>query len=207
LQSDGHHMALNAQAALAALHALGYAPAQVQASLAHWQPMIGAGQPQFLPSGICLLDHSLSNHLLSMTAAFSQLQSVAPHVSRRLIVLAGIQPGQASIDAAQLALEPLVRDAQARRVLLYGEPLRPLAAALGDLLHVNWYDDLNQLICSLLRTTHKGDTVLLAGRATTNLALAADAIRDSFSGHGSHPITPIQAPCFDPHQKQMNMHS
>src|SRR5256885_6257951 len=69
--------------------------------------MIGAGQPQFLPSGICLLDHSLSNHLLSMTAAFSQLQSVAPHVSRRLIVLAGIQPGQASIDAAQLALEPL----------------------------------------------------------------------------------------------------
>ncbi|WP_336695350.1 Mur ligase [Delftia acidovorans] len=207
LQSDGHHMALNAQAALAALHALGYAPAQVQASLGHWQPMIGAGQPQFLPNGICLLDHSLSNHLLSMSAAFSQLQSVAPHVSKRLIVLAGIQAGQAGIDAAQLALEPLVRDAQARRVLLYGEPLRPLAAALGDLLHVNWYDDLNQLICSLLRTTHKGDTVLLAGRATTNLALAADAIRDSFSDHGGHLITSIQAPCFDPHQKQMNMHS
>lgn len=207
LQSDGHHMALNAQAALAALHALGYAPAQVQASLADWQPMIGAGQPQLLPSGICLLDHSLSNHLLSMTAAFSQLQSVAPHVSKRLIVLAGIQPGQASIDTAQLALEPLVRAAQARRVLLYGEPLRQLAAALADLLHVNWYDDLNQLICSLLRTTHKGDTVLLAGRATTNLALAADAMRDSFSDHGGHLITSIPSSCFDPHQKQMNMHS
>lgn len=207
LQSDGHHMALNAQAALAALHALGYAPAQVQASLAHWRPLIGAGQPQLLPNGVCLLDHSLSNHLLSMTAAFSQLQEHAPHVSRRLIVLAGIQPGQAGMDAAQLALEPLVRAAQARRVLLYGEPLRQLAGALGDLLHVNWYDDLNQLICSLLRTTHKGDTVLLAGRATTNLALAADAIRDGFSGNGGHLIAPIPPVRFDPHQKQMNMHS
>ena len=78
LQSDGHHMARNAQAALAAMHALGYAPAQVQASLAHWRPLIGAGQPQLLPSGICLLDHSLSNHLLSMHAAFSQLQEHAP---------------------------------------------------------------------------------------------------------------------------------
>ncbi|WP_313284402.1 Mur ligase [Delftia tsuruhatensis] len=206
LQSDGHHMARNAQAALAAMHALGYAPAQVQASLAHWRPLIGAGQPQLLPSGICLLDHSLSNHLLSMHAAFSQLQEHAPHVSRRLIVLAGIQPGQVSMDTAQLALEPLVRAAQARRVLLYGEPLRQLAAALADLLHVNWYDDLNQLICSLLRTTHKGDTVLLAGRATTNLALAADAIRDSFSGHGAHLIASSPAIRFDPHQNQMNMH-
>ncbi|TQL83141.1 Mur ligase [Delftia sp. HK171] len=206
LQSDGHHMALNAQAALAAVHALGYAPAQVQASLAHWRPLIGAGQPQLLPSGICLLDHSLSNHLLSMHAAFSQLQEHAPHVSRRLIVLAGIQPGQVSMDTAQLALEPLVRAAQARRVLLYGEPLRQLAAALADLLHVNWYDDLNQLICSLLRTTHKGDTVLLAGRATTNLALAADAIRDSFSGHGAPPLASSAVIRFDPHQNQMNMH-
>ncbi|MCQ9907543.1 hypothetical protein L6B47_13830, partial [Staphylococcus aureus] len=91
-----------------------HAPAQVQASLAHWRPLIGAGQPQLLPSGICLLDHSLSNHLLSMHAAFSQLQEHAPHVSRRLIVLAGIQPGQVSMDTAQLALEPLVRAAQAR---------------------------------------------------------------------------------------------
>ena len=78
-----------------------------------------------------------------------------------------------------------------------------LAAALADLLHVNWYDDLNQLICSLLRTTHKGDTVLLAGRATTNLALAADAIRDSFSGHGAHLIASSPAIRFDPHQNQM----
>lgn len=179
MQSDGHHMALNAQAALGVLLALGLPLHHAAVPLGCWMPPSGAGQPQLLPNGIRLLDHSMSNHLLSMNAAFSQLHLHARQGDSRLIVLAGIQSPAASLDSAQLALEPLVRGAQARRVLLYGEALRPLAAALGDLLHVNWYDDLNQLIGSLLRTMHKGDTVLLAGRATTNLAIAADAIRDS----------------------------
>jgi UDP-N-acetylmuramyl pentapeptide synthase len=207
LQSDGHHMAMNAQAALATLHVLGHAPGPLHASLAHWLPPTGAGQPQLLPSGICLLDHSLSNHLLSMKAAFVQLQCHAPHASRRLVVLAGIRADPGQVDISQLALEPLVRAAQARRVLLYGDALQALAAALGDLLHVNWYDDLNQLICSLLRTAHKGDTVLLAGRATTNLALAADAIRDSVGSHTPTALPPIDCSHFDIHQKQMNLHS
>lgn len=207
LQSDGHHMAMNAQAALATLRALGHTSGTVHASLAHWLPPLGAGQPQLLANGVCLLDHSLSNHLLSMRAAFAQLQSHAPQAGHRLVVLAGIQAEQGQLDASQLVLEPLVRAAQARRVLLYGEPLRTLAAALADLLHVNWYDDLNQLICSLLRTAHKGDTVLLAGRATTNLALAADAVRDSVGNHIPSCIHPIDHPQFDIDQKQMNLHS
>jgi UDP-N-acetylmuramyl pentapeptide synthase len=178
LQSDGHHMACNAQTALATLMAMGIPLNKAPVQLAAWMPPYGAGQPQLLPNGICLLDHSLSNHLLSMKAAFSQLHLHAPQEERRLVVLAGIQSPSLHLDNAQLALEPLVRAAQARRVLLYGEPMRQLAAALADLLHVNWYDDLNQLICSLLRTMHKGDTVLLAGRTTTNLTIAADAIRE-----------------------------
>jgi UDP-N-acetylmuramyl pentapeptide synthase len=142
-----------------------------------------------------------------MKAAFVQLQCHAPHASRRLVVLAGIRADPGQVDISQLALEPLVRAAQARRVLLYGDALQALAAALGDLLHVNWYDDLNQLICSLLRTAHKGDTVLLAGRATTNLALAADAIRDSVGSHTPTALPPIDCSHFDIHQKQMNLHS
>lgn len=188
LQSDGHHMALNAQAALATLLALGLPLRKAAGRLADWMPHSGTGQPQLLPNGIRLLDHSMSNHLLSMSAAFSQLHLHARQAESRLIVLAGVQSHAASLDSAQLALEPLVRGAQARRVLLYGEALRQLAAALGDLLHVNWYDDLNQLIGSLLRTMHEGDTVLLAGRATANLAIAADAIRDSGSGNQEIPI-------------------
>ncbi len=207
LQSDGHHMALNAQAALGALLALGLPLHSAACRLAGWVPRPGAGQPQWLPSGICLLDHSMSNHLLSVKAAFSQLCMHARQGGRRLVVLAGIESPQASLDTAQLALEPLVRSAPARRVLLYGEPLRQLAMALGDLLHVNWYDDLNQLICSLLRTLEQGDTVLLAGRACTNLVIAADAIRDFHGERGWNAIGPRAVHPHSFHQIKMNKHS
>lgn len=178
LQSDGYHMALNAQAVLATLKSLGKSPLEAQNPLARWQPLPGMGQPQRLPNGICLLDHSQSSHMVSMQAAFTQLQAHALHGSNRVIVLGGIQSCAKDLEASQLQLEPLIRAAQAKRVLLYGAALRQLGSALSDMPHVNWYDDLNQLVYLLLRTVHKGDTVLLAGRATTNLAIAANALRE-----------------------------
>ena len=50
---------------------------------------------------------------------------------------------------------------------------------LADLLHLSWYDDLNSLIASLLLTQHPADTLLLAGTESINLAIAAEAVRDS----------------------------
>lgn len=179
LQSDGHHMARNAQAALAALYSLGRELPAALAPLESWQPLPGMGQPQCLPHGICLLDHSQSSHLVSMQAAFSQLQAHAAYASNRVIALAGIQPCTSELETSQLLLEPMIRATPAKCVLLYGDALRELASALEDLPHVHWYDDLNQLVYFLLRTAQRDDTVLLAGRATTHLAIAADALREN----------------------------
>lgn len=180
LQADGHHMALNAQAALAALAALEQPLEPACASLARWLPLARTGQPQRLRGGICLLDHSGSAEPLAMQAAFAQLQEHAPQPGQRLIVLGGAQAGcRQTPESARQALEPLLRATPSRRILLYGETLRMLADTLADLLHVNWYDDLNQLTESLLRTMHCGDAILLAGRATVNLAIVADAVREN----------------------------
>lgn len=179
LQSDGHHMAQNAQAVLATLQSLGKNLEGVQELLQDWQPLQGTGQPQLLSNGVRLLDHSQSSHIVSMQAAFTQLQAHAPLSGHRVIALAGIQAVANDLESSQLLLEPLIRSTQAKHVLLYGEPLRRLASALYDLPQVYWYDDLNRLVDFLLRTTRAGDTVLLAGRTATNLAIAADALREN----------------------------
>ena len=179
LQAEGGHMAMNALATLATLVALNVPLSKVKKQLALWQPLPGTGQPQQLPNGVCLLDHSLSKSLTSMRAAFAQLHAHTPYSNQRIIVLAGLQPEDGYGEHAKQQLQELIRSVPARRVLLCGDQLRKLADSLSDLLYVNWYDDLNELTNSLLRTKHKGDCVLLAGRETVNLAIVGDAIREN----------------------------
>lgn len=180
LLADGHHMAMNALAVLATLAALGKPAVDIKPHLERWLPLAGTGQPQRLANGICLLDHSQSSHMLSMRAALAHLHAHAACSHNRVIVLAGIQAqNPEDLEAVQLALEPLIRSTSAKQVLLYGDALQQLGNELNDLAHVSWYNDLNQLVDDLLRSAQKGDTVLLAGRATTNLAIVADALRES----------------------------
>ncbi|WP_051303713.1 UDP-N-acetylmuramoyl-tripeptide--D-alanyl-D-alanine ligase [Comamonas composti] len=179
LSADGLHMARNAQATLATLQALGRCLNMASTRLARWLPMSGLGQPQHLPGGICLLDHSRARHLLSMQAAFAQLIKHSPLGLQSVIAIAGIDDfGHASDEAAQLTLQPLIRASRAKSVLLYGPALRALAVSLADLAQVQWFNDLNQLIRSLLHVSSPGDTVLLAGRSSANFAIAADALRE-----------------------------
>lgn len=179
LQAEGGHMAMNALATLAALTALNVPFPKIKKQLARWQPLPGTGQPQQLPNGVCLLDHSLSKNLTSMRAAFAQLHAHTPYGNQRIIVLAGLHSEDADCEHLKQQLQDLIRSVPARRVLLCGDPLRKLADSLSDLLYVNWYDDLNDLTNSLLRTKHKGDCVLLAGRKTVNLAIVGDSIREN----------------------------
>lgn len=179
LQADGHHMALNAQAAIAVLHAMQSPLEAAIHQLACWQPLPGTGQPEKLPGNINLLDHSNTSEILAIKTAIGQLLTHAPQANQRVIVLAGVHAHHCSLETAQMQLEPLIRSAQARRVLLYGSAMYELAEALADQTHVSWYEDLNQLTSSLLRSLHAQDTVLLAGRATTNLGIVTSAIRES----------------------------
>lgn len=181
LQANGHHMALNAQAALAALQAMQLPLTTHASALRHWSPLPGAGQSEYLPGNRVMLDHSNTSELLAAHAAFAQLLSHAPDPSQRLIVLGGIKAcaeQTGSLVEAQMLLAPLLQSTPARRILLYGQAMADLAQQLHGLHQVSWYQDLNQLIDSLLRTLQPHDTVLLFGRAIVNLNLVAVAIRE-----------------------------
>lgn len=183
LQPNGLHMALNAQAALTVLHALQLPLAISAAPLSHWRPLPGAGQTVPLPQQRLLLDHSNTSELLATQAAFKQLQTHTPEASQRVIVFGGIKPGVAAADhlpLAQMQLEPLIRNTAARRVLLYGQAMQGLAEQLQDLRHVSWYEDLNQLIQSLLRALRPHDSLLLVGKAIVNLSIVADAVQEEW---------------------------
>ncbi|WP_158291773.1 Mur ligase family protein [Lampropedia puyangensis] len=179
LRADGHHMALNAQAALAVLHAIRHPIDSAIAPLTTWKPPPGSGQPENLPVNRCLLDHSNTSELLAVQAAMQQLQTHAPHAHQRLIVLGGIKAPHTSIEDAQLQLEPLIRSTAAKHVFLYGNAMLGLTQSLQDQPHVHWFEDLNQLIHALLRAFDVRHTVLLAGRTTTNLSIVASAIREN----------------------------
>lgn len=181
LQANGHHMALNAQAALAALLAMQLPLANHAIALRHWSPLPGAGQSEYLPGNRVMLDHSSTSELLAAQAAFAQLLSHSPDPSQRLIVLGGIKACAQQADSlleAQMLLAPLLQSTPARRVLLYGQAMADLAQQLHGEHQVSWYQDLNQLIDSLLRALQPHDTVLLFGRAIVNLNLVAVAIRE-----------------------------
>ena len=181
LQADGEHMAMNALSALATL-AIHVFPRHFADQLNHWQPLTGMGQPVQLANGLCLLEHNHCKSLVAIRAAFRQLQVHAPSANQRVIVLAGLPADletASGLEQATLMLEALLRTTGARRILLHGVALRRLADVLADLLHLSWYDDLNSLIASLLLTQHPADTLLLAGTESINLAIAAEAVRDS----------------------------
>lgn len=183
LQADGEHMAMNALAALAAL-AIHVFPRHFADQLNHWQPLPGMGQPVQLAGGPCLLEHNHCKSLVAVRAAFRQLQAHAPNSNQRVVVLAGLPADletASGLEQATLMLEALLRTTGARRILLHGAALRRLADVLADLLHLSWYDDLNSLTASLLLTQHPADTLLLAGTESINLAIAAEAVRDSSS--------------------------
>ena len=180
-------MALNAQAAVAVLHAL-HCPLKSSAqALSRWSPLPGAGQAEHLPHNIVLLDHSNTQELLATQAAFGHLLDHAPQAMQRLVVLGGVKPADAvslstaaahSLHSAQLQIEPLLRSTATRRVLLYGQAMVGLAQQLKDQSQVSWYEDLNQLIQSLLQCLQPHDTVLLVGRAIVNLSIVAGALRE-----------------------------
>lgn len=187
LQAVGEHMTRNALATLATLDLHIY-PRHFVEQLNRWLPLPGAGQPELLPDGMSLIRHSHCTSLTAMHAAFRQLQMLSPNANQRIVVLAGLPTSfqtASGLEQTTLMLEALLRTSGARRVLLHGASLRRLADALNNLLHVNWYDDLNTLIGSLLLTKNAKDTILLAGTEGINLAIASEAIWDSYE-HSSY---------------------
>lgn len=190
LQAVGEHMTSNALATLATLD-LHIFPRHFVEQLNCWLPLPGAGQPELLPDGMSLIRHSHCTSLTAMHAAFRQLQMLSPNANQRIVVLAGLPNNfqtASGLEQTTLMLEALLRTSGARRVLLHGASLRRLADALNNLLHVNWYDDLNTLIGSLLLTKNAKDTILLAGTEGINLAIASEAIWDSYE-HSSYKDT------------------
>lgn len=181
LQAHGHHMALNAQAALTVLHALELPLTTSASALVRWSPLPGAGKSEYFPENIALLDHSNTSEILATRAAFAHLLMHAPQACQRVVVFGGVRAHHSDAEnlyTAQLQIAPLIRSTATRRVLLYGIAMADLAQQLHDQPHVSWYEDLNQLIKSLLYSLQPHDAVLLVGRALVNLGIVANAIRE-----------------------------
>jgi UDP-N-acetylmuramoyl-tripeptide--D-alanyl-D-alanine ligase len=163
LAAPGHHMAMNAMAALAAAHAFGLDPAAAAHALESFAPVIGRGarRPLLLPGGrALLLDESYNGNGASMRAALEVLR-LQP-ARRRIAVLGDmLELGDAG-PSEHAALAPdVVRSADL--VFVCGPLMTSLFDAMPAAQRAGRAEDSAALAGLAAAAVEPGDAILVKG--------------------------------------------
>ncbi len=169
----GRHLAMNALAVLAAVHAVGADVATAANALAGWRPPMGRGQ-RWVVGDINLIDDSYNANPLSIAAA--------------LDVLAHSQGGRVAILGDMLELGP--EEAKLHRAISQNENLKnigkvhcvgPLMKHLYEALPAakrgEWFETSDQLAAQVDEMLTGGDVVMVKGSLGAKMGLIVDAIK------------------------------
>jgi UDP-N-acetylmuramoyl-tripeptide--D-alanyl-D-alanine ligase len=160
LRAPGQHMASNALAALAAVHALGADLDAAASALAAFVPGDGRGALRPLPNGAFLLDESYNASGASVRAALSLLKLLP--AQRRIAVLGDMRElGEFARDE-HLSLAPHLRDA-ADLVFCCGDMSNLLFDTLPAFLRGAKAADARTLAPLVADAVRAGDVVLVKG--------------------------------------------
>ena len=160
LAAPGRHMAMNALACLAVVHALDGNLSKASAALSGFRPGDGRGALRPLPHGAALLDESYNASGASMRAALEVL-SLLP-ASRRVAVLGDmLELGDFAVPE-HLSLVPRVRES-ADIVYCCGEMMTRLYNELPRDLQGGCEADAQALAPVVTRAVRAGDVVLVKG--------------------------------------------
>jgi UDP-N-acetylmuramoyl-tripeptide--D-alanyl-D-alanine ligase len=172
LQLAGEHNRMNALAAIAACHAVGIPPAQMQAGLAQLAPVAGRLAPVRAHSGARVIDDSYNANPESVIAALGVLRA-AP--GRRTLVLGDL--GELGAEQEQMHRELGQRAAEAgiERLFSCGELSRHASQAFaGESRH---FDTREALIDHLGSSLGSDDSVLIKGSRTSLMDRVVVALR------------------------------
>ena len=172
LQLAGEHNRMNALAAIAACHAVGGSPAQMQAGLAELRPVAGRLAPVQTDSGARLIDDSYNANPDSVIAALGVLRA-AP--GRRTLVLGDL--GELGAEQEQLHKELGMHAAEAgvERLLSCGQLSRHASEAFaGEARH---FESREALIDYLGSSLDKQDSVLVKGSRSSAMDQVVRALR------------------------------
>ena len=172
ISQRGEHWVSNALAVLAAVEAVGADVAAAGLALADMHGLKGRGERHSLSvegGPVLLIDESYNANPASMAATLQSLGEEREPV-RRIAVLGPMRELGEQSDALHAGLAPAVIAARLDRLILIGEEMAPLDAALAGQMAVEratTADDAAQMLMSDLRP---GDAVLVKASNTVGLA-------------------------------------
>ena len=177
LNAPGHHMAMNALAAIAAAHHLSNAsPHQITRALEAFAPVVGRGARRqiTLPGGpALLLDESYNGNPASMRAALAVLR-LQP-AKRRIAVLGDmLELG----DRGRAEHRGLAADvaAAADRLFTCGPLMHDLYSAVPEAIRGAHAPDSASLAAIVARSIAAGDAILIKGSLGSRMKLVVNAL-------------------------------
>ncbi|GGE13777.1 UDP-N-acetylmuramoyl-tripeptide--D-alanyl-D-alanine ligase [Polymorphobacter glacialis] len=182
----GRHWVNNALAVLAAVHAAGADLALAGLALAELSDLPGRGQRLRVEAGkghAIVIDESYNANPASMAAALAVLGEIAPAGQGRRVAMLGAmrELGRLS-DQFHAELAPHIVAAGIESIILVGNEMKPLAAALSRRLDVRHVADAPAAESEIARLLAPNDVLLVKGSNSLRLGDVVSALR---GGEGS----------------------
>jgi UDP-N-acetylmuramoyl-tripeptide--D-alanyl-D-alanine ligase len=170
----GRHLAMNALAVLAAVHAVGADVATAAKALADWRPPSGRGE-RWVVGGINLIDDSYNANPLSVAAALD----VLAHSNGRRIAILGdmleLGPDESVLHRAISQNENLKGIDVVHCV---GPLMKHLYEALPNDKRGEWFETSDQLAAKIEKLLTNRDVVMVKGSLGAKMGLIVDAIKN-----------------------------
>jgi len=172
ISQRGEHWVSNALAVLAAVEAVGEDVAVAGLALADLGGLKGRGERHVIAidgGEVLLVDESYNANPASMAATLKSL-GAERDAARRIAVLGPMRELGEHSAALHAALAPAVLDARVDRLILIGDEMAPLDAALRSAIEVDRVDSVDQATELLVRGLRPGDAVLIKASNSVGLA-------------------------------------
>jgi UDP-N-acetylmuramoyl-tripeptide--D-alanyl-D-alanine ligase len=178
ISQRGDHWVRNALAVLAAVEAVECDVALAGLALADMGGLKGRGERHRLEldgGEVLLVDESYNANPASMAATLKSFGE-EKDVKRRIAVLGPMRELGEHSDALHAGLAPAVREAHVDRLILIGEEMQPLDAALDGGVDVERAADVADATDKLLKILRPGDAVLVKASNSVGLAKLVDQV-------------------------------
>jgi UDP-N-acetylmuramoyl-tripeptide--D-alanyl-D-alanine ligase len=178
----GRHWVGNALAVLAAVDAAGGDLALAGLALAEMGDLPGRGQRLRVEAGAgsaVVIDESYNANPASMAASLAVLGEIAPAgQGRRLALLGGMRELGADSDRFHAELAPHIVAAGVSGIILVGNEMKPLAAALARSLEVMHVADAEAALAELDRWLGADDVLLVKGSNGIRLGSVVQSLKE-----------------------------
>ncbi len=180
ISQRGDHWVSNALAVLAAVEAVGADIGVAGLALADMGGLKGRGERHAIRvdgGKALLIDESYNANPASMAATLRSLGAEAG-AERRIAVLGPMRELGTHSDALHAALGPAVMDAKVDELILVGEDMRPLEAAVDGHVHVTRVTGAEDAAEAVARLLRPGDAVLVKASNSVGLSRVIELLKE-----------------------------